>query len=238
MGRGFSLVPGGRGTNYTGMLTRSIVFSSVLFIFLATTGMTIAAIIVPNWLIYDSVVGHGKHTSHIHKQLGLHKQCSNTASISPSSSHHHSSENDIHCTPYPRYSDCHAEDRYFCSMWRSVGFLMSFAVVLEGMTIAAFVVLILGGKQKREQGWGFMATMAALAALVQAVGMGIVIYLRDNDDKFSVPGWYLDKSWEMCTASWTLQVLVAIAITLAALCLPSEGGYELIPDSIRQEEEP
>lgn len=52
---------------------------------------------------------------------------------------------------------------------------MSFAVVLEGMTIAAFVVLILGGKQKREQGWGFMATMAALAAIVQAVGMGIVV---------------------------------------------------------------
>lgn len=52
---------------------------------------------------------------------------------------------------------------------------MSFAVVLEGMTIAAFVVLIVGGKQKREQGWGFMATMAGLAALVQAVGMTIVV---------------------------------------------------------------
>lgn len=60
-------------------------------------------------------------------------------------------------------------------MWRSVGFLMNFAVVLEGMTIAAFVVLLAGGKQKREQGWGFMATMAALAALVQAVGMSIVV---------------------------------------------------------------
>ena len=60
-------------------------------------------------------------------------------------------------------------------MWRSVGFLMSFAVVLEGMTIAAFIVLLVGGKQKREQGWGFMATMAALAALVQAVAMSIVV---------------------------------------------------------------
>lgn len=47
--------------------------------------------------------------------------------------------------------------------------------MLEGMTIAAFVVLILGGKQKREQGWGFMATMAALAGFVQAVGMSIVV---------------------------------------------------------------
>lgn len=60
-------------------------------------------------------------------------------------------------------------------MWRSVGFLMSFAVVLEGMTIAAFIVLIFGGKQKREQGWGFMATMAFLSGFVQAVAMSIVV---------------------------------------------------------------
>lgn len=50
---------------------------------------------------------------------------------------------------------------------------MSFSVVLEGMTIAAFGVLLIGGKQKREQGWGFMATMAGLAALVQAIAMAL-----------------------------------------------------------------
>jgi len=61
-------------------------------------------------------------------------------------------------------------------------------------------------------------------------------YLAKNDEKFAVPGWHLDKSWDMCTASWTLQIVVAIAITLAALCLPSEGGYELIPDRIDDEE--
>lgn len=53
-----------------------------------------------------------------------------------------------------------------------------------------------------------------------------------------MPGWYLDKSWDMATASWGLQILAALAITLAALCLPSEGGYELIPDRIDDEEEP
>lgn len=41
----------------------------------------------------------------------------------------------------------------------------------------------------------------------------------------------------MCTASWALQLFVAAAITLAALCLPSEGGYELIPDRIQDEED-
>ncbi|KAK5942690.1 hypothetical protein PMZ80_005256 [Knufia obscura] len=79
--------------------------------------------------------------------------------------------------------------------------------------------------------------MAALAGFVQAVGMSIVAYLAKNDEKFAVPGWHLDKSWDMCTASWTLQVLVALSITLAAVFLPSEGGYELIPDRIDDEEQ-
>ena len=35
----------------------------------------------------------------------------------------------------------------------------------------------------------------------------------------------------MCTVSWSFQALVAVAITMAALILPSEGGYELIPDN-------
>jgi len=62
-------------------------------------------------------------------------------------------------------------------------------------------------------------------------------YLQDNDDKFAVPGWHVDKSWDLCTASWSLQLFVAVAITLAALYLPSEGGYELIPDRTLQDDD-
>lgn len=81
----------------------------------------------------------------------------------------------LHCTEFPKYEDCRGENRYFCSMWRSVGFLMSFGVVLEGMTIAAFLILLVGGKQKREQGWGVMATLAGIAAVVQALGMALIV---------------------------------------------------------------
>lgn len=56
-------MPSGQGHNYTGMLTRSIVFSTVLVVFLAATGMTIASIIVPNWLSYDSIVVCGQPIS-------------------------------------------------------------------------------------------------------------------------------------------------------------------------------
>ncbi|KAK4925286.1 hypothetical protein LTR66_016405, partial [Elasticomyces elasticus] len=169
----FSLMPSGRtSTNYTGMLTRSIVFSISLFIFIFTTGLTKAAIMVPNWISYDSYLGH----THIHRQYGLAKQCTSRSHFT----HHDTTFNPqagllqewvdepLHCTPYPRYSDCQHGDRYFCSMWRSVGFLMSFAVVLEGMTIFAFLILIIGGKQKREAGWRFMATLIVLAGVGQA----------------------------------------------------------------------
>ncbi|ETN41562.1 uncharacterized protein HMPREF1541_03498 [Cyphellophora europaea CBS 101466] len=215
----FSLTAEGHGTNYTGMLTRSIVFSGALILFLVTTGLTIASIIVPDWISYD--------TTTLHWSLGLHRKCSNT-NLPPSSDYFFTSSR-TECVEFPRYSECRGEDRYFCSMWRSVGFLMSFAVVIEGMTIAAFIILLAGGKQRREAGWGALVVLALISAVVQAISMGLMTYLFDNDDQF-FPGWYLDKSWSMCTGSWAVQALCAAAITAAALILPSEGGYELIPD--------
>lgn len=52
---------------------------------------------------------------------------------------------------------------------------MSFGVVLEGMTIAAFLILLAGGKQKREQGWRVMASLVAVAAVVQAIGISLIV---------------------------------------------------------------
>lgn len=60
-------------------------------------------------------------------------------------------------------------------MWRSVGFLISFAVVLEGMTFVAFVVILAGGKQMRETGWKMLTVFLVLIGLVQAGGMGLVV---------------------------------------------------------------
>lgn len=72
---GFTLVPGSGGGNYTGVLTKSIVFSGALIAFLAgkdnlssltrfvemgvadkvlATGLTLASIIVPNWISFEN----------------------------------------------------------------------------------------------------------------------------------------------------------------------------------------
>jgi len=52
---------------------------------------------------------------------------------------------------------------------------MSFAAVLELVTIVAYCVVILGGKQKRETGWKVLAFMLMLVGIVQCASMAIVV---------------------------------------------------------------
>jgi hypothetical protein len=106
--------------------------------------------------------------------------------------------------------------------------MMSFACVLSLATLVAFIVVILGGKQQRENGWVVLTSMLSLVGLIECACMAIVAYLFDNDERF-FPGWELDKSFIFCTVSWSVAILSAVAISLAAYILPPEDGYELIP---------
>jgi formate hydrogenlyase subunit 3/multisubunit Na+/H+ antiporter MnhD subunit len=55
---------------------------------------------------------------------------------------------------------------------------MSLDVVIEGMTIAAFLILLAGGKQRREQGWTVLCILVAIAAGLQAASMSLVVSLE------------------------------------------------------------
>jgi hypothetical protein len=154
------------------------------------TGLTLASIIIPNWVSFENhtvrqaliqILSDTKadfsqnHHTHIHYTYGLHRRCSTTnvhltSPSSPLTTHEH-----LNCVSFPRSTDCHGEERYFCSMWRSVGFLMSLGVVIEGMTIAAFIILLLGGKQRREKGWAVLSIMVVIAAVVQAAAMSLTV---------------------------------------------------------------
>jgi hypothetical protein len=57
---------------------------------------------------------------------------------------------------------------------------MSFAVVLEGMSIVAYVIILGGGKRLRENGWRVLSLLIILSAIVQAAGMSIVVGLASN----------------------------------------------------------
>lgn len=57
---------------------------------------------------------------------------------------------------------------------------MSFAVVLEGMTFVAFIVMIVGGKQKRESGWKLLSGFLMLVGIVQCAGMALIVSIKNR----------------------------------------------------------
>lgn len=191
-------------------MTRKFVYGGALVAFLASCALTLTAIIIPRWISWDEETPSGER---IHYTYGLHRRCSSLTKT---------------CEYFPKEQDCHG-DRYFCSMWRSVGFLMSFAIVIEGMNLIVYIIILAGGKQKRVEGWKFLAALHMIVAALQVAAMAIIAYLYENDDRF-FPGWALDSSWINCTVSWSVQFLLACGICAAAIWLPIEGGYELIPE--------
>jgi hypothetical protein len=90
---------------------------------------------------------------------GLHSKCSTVTGT---------------CEPFPTSIDCDV-DATFCALWRSVGFLMSFAVIIELASWIAFAVVLLGGVQQRSYGWKMVIPLIGCAALVQVAGMSIIV---------------------------------------------------------------
>lgn len=121
---------------------------------------------MPFWSRRLTNFSHQVASEPIHYTYGLHKRCSSLSHT---------------CEPFPQYEDCQGDNRSFCSMWRTVGFLMSFAVVIEGMTLIAYLVILVGGKQKRESGWKILSTLLLLAGLVQCAGMALIVSFEPLD---------------------------------------------------------
>lgn len=60
-------------------------------------------------------------------------------------------------------------------MWRSTGFLMNFAVMLELAVLVAYATVLFGGRGMRESGWKVLGGLLGLVAAVQAVAMALVV---------------------------------------------------------------
>jgi hypothetical protein len=60
-------------------------------------------------------------------------------------------------------------------------------------------------------------------------------YLFHHSNRF-FDGWYLDTSFGLSVASWSILVVTALGLAASAY-LPAEGDYELIPDAQLQYEQ-
>lgn len=52
---------------------------------------------------------------------------------------------------------------------------MSFAVVLEGMSVVSYLIILSGGKRLRESGWRVLSLLVVLSVIVQAGSVSIVV---------------------------------------------------------------
>lgn len=104
--------------------------------------------------------------------------------------------------------------------------------MLSFATIVAFILVIVGGKQRHEQGWRVLIGCLSIVAIGQVVGLGLVAYVYRTDGRF-FEGWELGRSFWLVVGSVIAQVVIGAGVVGAALGLEEEGGYELIPEPPR-----
>lgn len=90
--------------------------------------------------------------------------------------------------------------------------------------------MLLGGKQRRADGWVPLNFLLATCVLAQVGGMGIVVHLFRTDTERFFDGWTLARGLWLCVASWVVEVCVAVGVTVTCLAAEEEAGYELIPE--------
>ncbi|KAG6005617.1 hypothetical protein E4U21_007804 [Claviceps maximensis] len=195
-------------------MTRIYVYSLALAAFAASTVMIIASIFQPSWISYHVRTPKGDTFD---VNVGLHERCFST--------------HDPPCKPYPPAHLCQGESgRYFCSVWKTVGFLASFSAILSLATLVCFLVVMKGGKYRRETGWPLVSGMLTLVSIAEFVVISAVAYLFDHDDQFNIPDWSLDISWSTSLASAIISLAGAVGLAVSAYSMAPEEGYEFLDD--------
>jgi hypothetical protein len=121
--------------------------------------MTIASIVTPKWISYTEITKSGNA---VYDNIGLHRRCMSTHPDG--------------CVPFPDEAGCEANS-HFCSLWKTTGFLMSLAAVMDLVTIVGFLVIVAGGKEKREMGWRLLCGMLGVVAALQFGAVAVAVSL-------------------------------------------------------------
>lgn len=137
-------------------MTRRIVYGISLWVYLGAVACSIASIALPSWVSYTSPTDNDP----IHVSYGLHKRCSSITNA---------------CVPFPQDQDCYGDNRSFCSMWRSTGFLMNFSIIFEVAVLVAYLVILVGGRGAREAGWKILSPLLMVVAAAQLIAMTLVV---------------------------------------------------------------
>ncbi|CAG8475104.1 6502_t:CDS:2 [Ambispora gerdemannii] len=122
-------------------------FALVSLAFTITYFLTILALILPNWLVFDV-------KPWLRINYGLFRKCSALTT---------------ECHPFPSRRDGDCDEANFCEQWTVAGFAMLFAVIIGGATWFFLLVALIGGRRRRENLWTSLSMLMPASNFWQLV---------------------------------------------------------------------
>ena len=108
---------------------------------------------------------------------------------------------------------------------------MSFAIVIEGMTLIAYLVILAGGVQKRTTGWKILSGMLVLVGAVQLTSMSIMvrflIFIEKSPRTYNMVSNTNMERRRICTITM-IDSSQAGGWTTPGYCAPSAGAFCLL----------
>ncbi|KAK4050214.1 hypothetical protein OIO90_005196 [Microbotryomycetes sp. JL221] len=229
----------------------------------ASFGMALAALLQPNWIIFETP--NSTSPIKVHSTFGLYQRCDSSTWTGDA----------IVCRKFPtRSSDCeavdfnfglnlsltdHDVDEYktlsktkevlhdlqqrkrlgqnsdddawsFCDSWVTAGYAQQVALVFGLASVLASLIILLGGRQKRETGWKLISGLLTVEFILLIVSTSLIAHEYRMDDRFYY-GSKLGQGYILSTVAWSLDVvIVGVLLVVGFMGLVKEDDYEQIMD--------
>ncbi|GAA96406.1 uncharacterized protein L969DRAFT_89119 [Mixia osmundae IAM 14324] len=214
-------------------------------VLISTVTLTIIGAAMPNWIKYTTPASS---PFPYRTTYGLFAKCDSTPltdgwrcrsfpnrskDCSPSSSLSLASddpERALQSEDQVRIRKRRSEGFGFCELWLTAGYVTSLSIVFGLGAILSIILVMFGGRKRRQEGWKVCSVMISLHAAFQILATAIIAQLYNGDDRF----WYgtkLGSSFVLTTISWSLDIVLVVAILAGGYIASSEeDGYQAIPN--------
>ncbi|CAI2165852.1 14796_t:CDS:2 [Funneliformis geosporum] len=178
-------------------------YSLITLLFTISYTFTLLALFLPNWLLFST-----SKPFRTYNNIGLFKRCSNTILYDS-------------CRPFPssEYNDC--EENFFCEEWGLAGVTMILAAIVGGLTWLNFIMILLGGRLRREKAWKNSSGLLLLQALLQFITIFLIAHVYTTSEKF-IFGFKYDYSFIFANVSACFGVLLSLTLFTNGLFSPPE----------------
>lgn len=187
------------------------VYKISFFLFVCCTVFTLVSLTDPSWFRSRVRVGDIE----VSTTYGLAEKCSSI---------------DGSCSPFPENSDCQLHGESFCTTWKTAGFSSWLALLFQACSICAYICAFHPGNEFTfESAWKVLSCLIFVSSFLQAISTIAMAVLLETSGLFVSGNWRIGRSWAFATTSWTLSLMLILALIIVGVMTPNE--YEEFYDT-------